>query len=121
MSYVALLCMGKSDFDAMKGFRANGFFKRTLGLAAVASSPTLRPGVQHLAAESEYNFERTLPMAASPVSSPLLVRADSGFCSLQASAIYHSVGPIHYARDGLHHQVEPAQRASEGHCSRGGD
>ncbi len=41
----------------------------------------LRPGVQHSASESEYNFERALPMAASLVSTPLLVRADSGFCS----------------------------------------
>ena len=43
----------------------------------------MRPGVQHSAAESEYNFERALPMAASLVSGALLVRADSGFCSLK--------------------------------------
>jgi len=171
-SYLALLCMGKSDFDAIESFRDNAFFKRALGLAAAPSSPTLRqrmdthagswfelapqmnqlllgsringqpidfgtlecgytpvdldtfamdnggtkkelvgrtyagvdgycplavylgslgyclelalrPGVQHSAAESQYNFERALPMAASLVSSPLLVRADSGFCSLK--------------------------------------
>jgi Transposase DDE domain group 1 len=41
----------------------------------------LRPGVQHSASESEYTFERALPMAASLVATPLLVRADSGFCS----------------------------------------
>ena len=41
----------------------------------------LRPGVQHSATESEYNFERALPMTASMVSTPLVVRADSGFCS----------------------------------------
>ena len=44
---------------------------------------TLRPGVQHSAAESEYNFERALPMASSLVATPLLVRADSGFFSLK--------------------------------------
>jgi Transposase DDE domain group 1 len=171
-SYLALLCMGKSDFDAIESFRGNAFFQRALGLGVVPSSPTLRqrmdshasswfdlvpkinqlllasringqpidfgalscgytpvdldtfamdnggtskegvgrtyagvdgycpcavylgslgyclelalrPGVQHSAAESEYNFERVLPMAASLVSSPLLVRADSGFCSLR--------------------------------------
>ncbi len=171
-SYLALLCLGKSDFDAIESFRTNTFFKRALDLAAVPSSPTLRqrmdthaaswfelapqmnqlllssringqpidfgtlecgytpldldtfvmdnggtqkelvgrtysgvdgycpfalylgslgyclelalrPGVQHSAAESEYNFERALPMAASLVSTPLLVRADSGFCSLK--------------------------------------
>ena len=39
----------------------------------------LRPGVQRSAAESEYNFERALPMAASLAARLLLVRADSGF------------------------------------------
>ena len=171
-SYLALLCLGKSDFDAIESFRDNAFFKRAPGLSTVPSSPTLRqrmdthapswfelapqmnqallssringrpidfgvlacgytpvdldtfamdnggtqkelvgrtyagvdgycpfavhlgslgyclelalrPGVQHSAAESEYNFERALPMAASLVATPLLVRADSGFCSLK--------------------------------------
>lgn len=171
-SYLALLCMGKSDFDAVENFRTNDFFKRALGLSAVPSSPTLRqrmdthaaswfelapqlnesllasringqaidfgaldcgytpvdldtfamdnggtrkelvgrtyagvdgycplavylgslgyclelalrPGVQHSASESQYNFERALPMAARLVSTPLLVRADSGFCSVK--------------------------------------
>lgn len=169
-SYLALLCLGKSDFDAIEGFRDNAFFMRTLGLGVVPSSPTLRqrmdthaaswfdlvpqmnqlllssringhaidfgalscgytpvdldtfamdnggtkkelvgrtyagvdgycpfavylgslgyclelalrPGVQHSAFESQYNFERALPMAARFVSTPLLVRADSCFCS----------------------------------------
>ena len=169
-SYLALVCLGKSDFDAIEGFRNNACFKRALGLGVVPSSPTLRqrmdthaaswfdrapqmnqlrlssringqpidfgslacgytaldwdtlamdnagtkkelvgrtyagvdgycpcavylgslgyclelalrPGVQHSASESEYNLERALPMAASLVSTPLLVRADSGFCS----------------------------------------
>ena len=171
-SYLALLCLGKSDFDAIEGFRDNAFFKRALGLSDVPSSPTLRqrldakasswfdlaavlnqkllgstvngkpidfgaldcgytpvdldtfamnnsftkkeavgrtyagvdgycpfavylgslgycmelalrPGVQHSASESQYNFERALPMAASLVSGPLLTRADSGFDSLK--------------------------------------
>ena len=171
-SYLALLCLGKNDFDAIENFRGDDFFKRALGLGGVPSSPTLRqrldanasswfdlaaqmnqellssringkpidfgalacgytpvdldtfamnnagtkkelvgrtyagvdgycpfavylgslgyclelalrPGVQHSAAESEYNFERALPMAASLVLGSLLVRADSGFCSLK--------------------------------------
>ncbi|MDO9236789.1 MAG: hypothetical protein Q7U28_12270 [Aquabacterium sp.] len=158
-SHLALLCMGKSDFDAIESFRNNAVFKRALGLNAVPSSPTLRqrmdthagawfelapqmnqlllgnringcvidfgalacgytpldldtfamdnggtenelmgrtyagvdgywpfavcmgslgyclelalrPGVQHSASESEYNFERALPMAAALVSTP---------------------------------------------------
>ncbi|CAN5465509.1 hypothetical protein BH10PSE16_BH10PSE16_04230 [soil metagenome] len=171
-SYLALLCLGKYDFDAIENFRGNAFFMRALGLRATPSSPTLRqrldghasdwfdlaaqinqallgsriegkaidfgalpcgyspldldmfamdnsdtqkelvgrtyagvegycplavylgrlgyclelalrPGVQHSARESEYNLERALPMAASLVKGSLLVRADSGFCSLK--------------------------------------
>lgn len=171
-SYLGLLCLGKNDFDAIESFRTDAFFKRSLGLQIVPSSPTLRqrmnahaenwfdlawqlntallssringqpidfgqlpcgytpldidtfamdnsgtskelvgrtyagvdgycplaaylgtegyclelalrPGTQHSANESEYNLERILPMAASLVDTPLLVRADSGFCSLK--------------------------------------
>ncbi len=171
-SYLALLCLGKNDFEAIENFRDNAFFMRALGMASVPSSPTLRqrldthaaawfdlaqhlnhkllgstvngkpidfgalacgytpvdldtfamdnsatkkelvgrtyagvdgycpfavylgslgyclelalrPGVQHSAAESQYNFERALPMAASLVAGSMLVRADSGFDSLK--------------------------------------
>lgn len=171
-SYLGLLCLGKNDFDAIEGFRTDDFFKRSLAVQAVPSSPTLRqrldaqacqwfelatqintallagtidgkpidfgtlpgnltpldidtfvmdnsgtrkelvgrtytgvqgycplaaylgtqgyclelalrPGSQHSACESEYDLERVLPMAASLVKTPLLVRADSGFCSLK--------------------------------------
>ena len=171
-SYLALLCLGKNDFEAIENFRDDSFFMRALGLAGVPSSPTLRqrldthaaswfelvaqmnqkllssringkaidfgtlacgytavdldtfamdnsatkkelvgrtyagvdgycpfavylgrlgyclelalrPGVQHSASESQYNFERALPMAASLVAGSMLVRADSGFCSLK--------------------------------------
>ena len=171
-SYLALLCLGKNDFDAIENFRSNAFFMRALGLTSVPSSPTLRqrldthaaswfdlaaqlnhkllgstvngkpidfgalecgytpvdldtfamdnsstkkelvgrtyagvdgycpfavylgsmgyclelalrPGVQHSASESEYNFERALPTAASLVAGSMLVRADSGFDSLK--------------------------------------
>ena len=54
-----------------------------LGRLGYCLELALRPGVQHSACESEYNFERALPMAASLVSGPLLVRADSGFDSLK--------------------------------------
>lgn len=54
-----------------------------LGSLGYCLELALRPGVQHSAAESEYNFERALPMAASLVLGALLVRADSGFCSLK--------------------------------------
>jgi Transposase DDE domain group 1 len=169
-SYLALLCLGKNDFDAIEAFRQDAFFMRALGITQVPSSPTLRqrldahapawfaltgqineallqtriagrpidfgllpcgympldldtfamdnsgtkkehvgrtyagidgycplavymgrlgycldfalrPGVQHSAHESQYNLEHVLPLAARLVSAPLLVRADSGFCS----------------------------------------
>ena len=41
-SYLALLCQGKSDFDAIEAFRGDAFFARALRLACVPSSPTLR-------------------------------------------------------------------------------
>ena len=171
-SYLALLCLGKNDFDAIESSRANDFFMRAPGIGTVPSSPTLRqrmdanasdwfelaarinqallglrikghpidfdrlacgympidldtfamdngdtakelvgrtytgvdgycplavylgtqgyclelalrPGVQHSALESEYNLERVLPHAASLSAGSLLVRADSGFCSVK--------------------------------------
>ena len=54
-----------------------------LGRLGYCLELALRPGVQHSARESEYNLERALPMAASLVKGPLLVRADAGFCSLK--------------------------------------
>jgi hypothetical protein len=73
-----------------------------LGSLGYCLELALRPGVQHSALESEYNFERALPMAASLVTGPLLVRADSGFCSkrlmqeitAQASAVQREIAFI---------------------------
>jgi hypothetical protein len=58
-------------------------FSVYLGSPGYCLELALRPGVQHSAAESEYNFERALPMAARLVAGSLLVRADSGFCSVK--------------------------------------
>ena len=41
-SYLGLLVQGKNDFDAIEAFRADDFYKRSLGIGAVPSSPTLR-------------------------------------------------------------------------------
>jgi hypothetical protein len=54
-----------------------------LGRLGYCLELALRPGVQHSACESEYNLERALPLAASLVKGPLLVRADAGFCSVK--------------------------------------
>jgi hypothetical protein len=41
-SYVGLLCLGKSDFEAVTGFREDRFFKEALAVKAVPSEGTLR-------------------------------------------------------------------------------
>ena len=40
--YVAMLCLGKSDFEAINGFREDAFFHEALGLEQVPSEGTLR-------------------------------------------------------------------------------
>jgi Transposase DDE domain group 1 len=168
--YLALLTLGKNDFEAVEGFRSQRFAHQALGLRAVPSSATLRQrfdamgtewseladqinravlglhingapidfgalstghlpldidtfvmdqsdthkegvsrtyagvdgycpialylgtrgycleldlraGSQHSASESEYNIERVLGTACAVSKAPLLLRADSGFCS----------------------------------------
>jgi len=37
-----LICLGKPDFDAIEPFRDDPFFKQSLGLDSIPSSPTLR-------------------------------------------------------------------------------
>lgn len=54
-----------------------------LGSFGYCRELALRPGVQHSALEAQHSFERALPIAASLLGTPLLVRADSGFCSLK--------------------------------------
>lgn len=41
-SYLGLLVQGKSDFDAIENHRSDTFFKQSLGIAQLPSSPTLR-------------------------------------------------------------------------------
>jgi hypothetical protein len=41
-SYVALLCMGKSDFESIEEYRGNEFFMKALGINKVPSCSTLR-------------------------------------------------------------------------------
>jgi hypothetical protein len=40
--YVAMLCLGKSDFEAISGFREDAFFHEALGVKQVPSEGTLR-------------------------------------------------------------------------------
>jgi hypothetical protein len=39
---IGLLCLGKSDFNDVEGFREDEFFRRALGLRQIPSEPTLR-------------------------------------------------------------------------------
>lgn len=41
-SYLGLLVQGKSDFDAIENLRGDKFFKHSLGIGLLPSSPTLR-------------------------------------------------------------------------------
>ena len=50
-SYIGLLCLGKSDFAAIEGFRQDRFFRDALGLAEVPSEPTLRQRLKENAKE----------------------------------------------------------------------
>jgi hypothetical protein len=56
-----------------------------LGSQGMCLELSLRPGVQHSALETQFNFERVIPMAqrlsAGTTKSPILTRLDSGFDS----------------------------------------
>jgi hypothetical protein len=71
-----------------------------LGGAGYCLDLALRPGVQHSAAETEFNFEWIVPMAqrlsAKGPKAPILARADSGFDSAKLMAALHG-----YNRTGL--------------------
>lgn len=61
-TYLGLLVQGKSDFDAVEGFRGDAFFKHALGVRLLPSSPTLR---QRLDAKASAMFEHVAPMIES--------------------------------------------------------
>ncbi|WP_419095671.1 transposase [Curvibacter soli] len=61
-----------------------------LGTQGYCLQLALRPGTQHSAYESQYNLEHVLPLAARLSSAPLLLRADSGFCSKDLMLAVHS-------------------------------
>lgn len=67
-------------YQGVDGFTCSATYLGSLGYCLELA---LRPGVQHSARETEYNLERVLPMAAKLTPLPLLLRADSGLCSLK--------------------------------------
>jgi hypothetical protein len=58
-SFVGLLVQGKSDFDAIENVRGDTFFKHSLGIKLLPSSPTLR---QRMDAAAPVMSEHVLPM-----------------------------------------------------------
>jgi hypothetical protein len=50
-SYLGLLVQGKSDFDAIENFRGDAFYKQSLGIGLLPSSPTLRQRLDMRAGE----------------------------------------------------------------------
>jgi hypothetical protein len=65
-SYLGLLVQGKSDFDAVEGYRGDKFFKAALGIGLLPSSPTLR---QRLDAQGAAMFEHVPGMIERLLSS----------------------------------------------------
>lgn len=63
LSMIALLCMGKSDFEAINAFEAESdeFFRLALGLGRVPSEPTLR---QRLDAAGLHDSKAATPVAS---------------------------------------------------------
>ena len=49
--YVAVLCLGKSDFEAINGFREDAYFAESLGLQRVPSEGILRQRMDAFAAD----------------------------------------------------------------------
>ena len=50
-SYIALLCLGKSDFEAINGFREDAYFAEALGLDQVPSEGIMRQRMDAHAAD----------------------------------------------------------------------
>ena len=95
-SYLALLCMSKSNFDAIENFRENALFKRGLVLGTVPSNPILRqrmdthaafrfdmaPQLNQLLPSSRINGQRigfgTLACGYTPVALDIFTLDNSG-------------------------------------------
>lgn len=73
-SMIGLLCLGKSDFDAIENYRKDDFFARSLDLRAVPSSATLRQRLNQVGA-SVQQITDELPV-------PMLLRAQAPMTAL---------------------------------------
>lgn len=89
ISYVGLLCQGKSDFDCIEEFRKDKFFRQALRVYHVPSSPTLR--------------QRLDVGATSPTWSSII--AEESIALLKAVQI--TITPVCIARKAEENQAEP--------------
>ena len=77
--YVALLCLGKSDFEAINGFRENAYFAESLGLERVPSEGILRqrmdahaPDYQRIVEDAAIEFLRRSGAQLTPLDNGLM-------------------------------------------------
>ena len=79
-SYVGLLTLGKSDFEAIEAFRGDRFFREALGIGQVPGSVWLRQQLEtHAAALREYTDDwsvRLIQRSQAPIT------AENGFVCL---------------------------------------
>ena len=83
----------------MPAWTATARWRRTWARKGCSLELALRPGVQHSASETTFNFERVIPMAqrlsATGPKRPILLREDSGFDSaaqMRAIESYNRAG-----------------------------
>jgi len=78
-SYVAMLCLGKSDFEAINDFREDAFFHEALGLGQAPSEGTLRQRMdahadafRTLAEDAAVAFVRRVRAPVTPLANGLV-------------------------------------------------
>ncbi len=79
-SYLGLLCHAKSDFEAIEGYREDGFFAQALGLRGVPSAARLRQRLDELA-------DAEALAAIDDVSERLLARAKAPITAVQTGHV----------------------------------
>ena len=77
--YVGLLCLGKSDFDAIENYRQDSFFAEALGLSGVPAASTLRM-------QLDTQAEALMPLV-DELSVPLLRRAKAPITPLAGGLV----------------------------------
>ncbi len=82
-SYLGLLCLGKSDYEAITGMQDDQYFQNSLGIASVPSAETLRQRMDNQAAEYQHVAEQC-SLALLKNGEVPLTALDSGHIPLDA-------------------------------------